>query len=675
MTHLMHQLTKLAEATRLLNSAKSLTSFYETVFDLIKDIFDNDTAAILFVDNQTNSLKIEAARGYNLIKTKSISIKPGMSIAGRVWQTGEPLIISETDQIPDHTKGVKNSISEMAVPLIAGNKIVGVLDMESATSKFSTADLSLFTTLGDQIITAYENLTLKNSLKARAEKLNAINRAANALNTIYDPDKVISEILSSICKAFNVKECGLLLLDEDDKTLSYRASIGYKISKETKIPINTGITGAVAATGQPVLVADSSKDPRYADINNRKVPVSEMAVPLIINDKIIGVLDTEDINLGYFTNDDLELFATFASHASIAIHNANLIQGLEEANNKLAENYEEMKHLNEEMEEYAKQIALANKNLEWQVKQLTAVHQAGRTITSSLDLDTTLKTILSMSSQIVGSSSSAIKLINDETKAFIIHVEHGEKTTSSGSKITLKLPLRIGDNTIGIFEFIQSKKLNLTKDQHQMLETMASQAAIAIENDRLLENTQRVYYETLKTLAGTIEARDDYTRGHSERVAKLSKMLASQMGLSKKEITDVFNAALLHDIGKIGIRDEVLLAPRSLTDNERAIIQQHPSYGNTILSPLKFLGEIRKFVRYHHERWDGKGYPEGRKGTEIPLASRIISVADSFDAMTSTRPYRKAMEVSVAINKILEAENTQFDPDVVKAFKIIMRIS
>jgi HD-GYP domain-containing protein (c-di-GMP phosphodiesterase class II) len=154
----------------------------------------------------------------------------------------------------------------------------------------------------------------------------------------------------------------------------------------------------------------------------------------------------------------------------------------------------------------------------------------------------------------------------------------------------------------------------------------------------------------------------------------MSKSIALRLGLDDKDVKKIHNAALLHDIGKIGIRDEVLLAPRKLTAKEMEAIQKHPTFGNTILLPLKFLGEIREYVRYHHERWDGSGYPDGRTGEEIPLASRIIAVADTFDAMTSNRPYRTALERDTAITEIESSAGTQFDPAVVEAFMTVISV-
>jgi putative nucleotidyltransferase with HDIG domain len=209
-------------------------------------------------------------------------------------------------------------------------------------------------------------------------------------------------------------------------------------------------------------------------------------------------------------------------------------------------------------------------------------------------------------------------------------------------------------------------------EEKRLLETLASQAAIAIENARLFEDTQRTYYDTLKSLAGALEARDAYTQGHSQRVAELSLKLAENLGVDEAERKEIYSAALLHDIGKIGIRDEVLHKPGDLSEEEMETIRSHPIFGDAILAPLKFLGNVTGMVKHHHERWDGKGYPDGLAGQSIPLASRIVAVADTYDALTSNRPYRSRRTHDEAMEIIRDQIGQQFDPGVVDALLGIM---
>ncbi len=172
--------------------------------------------------------------------------------------------------------------------------------------------------------------------------------------------------------------------------------------------------------------------------------------------------------------------------------------------------------------------------------------------------------------------------------------------------------------------------------------------------------------EVMEALAHTIDAKDEYTRGHSVRVAKYSRMLAERMGLSSNECEDVYYMALLHDIGKIGVPNEIINSTSRLTNDEYAVIKTHPGVGYDILAEIKSRPDLSIGARWHHERFDGKGYPDGKKGDEIPFYARIIAVADSYDAMTSNRSYRKYMEQDKVRSEIENNAGTQFDPDIAK---------
>jgi len=189
---------------------------------------------------------------------------------------------------------------------------------------------------------------------------------------------------------------------------------------------------------------------------------------------------------------------------------------------------------------------------------------------------------------------------------------------------------------------------------------------------KLYLDMRNVYFETIKALSNAVDAKDHYTNGHSYRVAHYSEQLARKMGLSSKKVDIVKTAAILHDIGKIGVEDYILNKPGSLNEIEFGLIQQHPLIGSNILKDVDFLGDVAKIIKHHHERYDGKGYPEGLKESEICIESYILSVADAFDAMTSNRPYRKAMSFDSALNIISNESCKQFNPIVVKAFKDLM---
>jgi HD-GYP domain-containing protein (c-di-GMP phosphodiesterase class II) len=266
---------------------------------------------------------------------------------------------------------------------------------------------------------------------------------------------------------------------------------------------------------------------------------------------------------------------------------------------------------------------------------------------------------------------SAIKLLDEESNQMSVRAriadDEPEGTTPSEREV-YGVPLRIGDRTIGSFEVMRSDDGTFSDEERRLLETLASQAAIAIENARLFENTQRTYFETIRSLAHALEARDSYTRGHSERVMRFAVRTAEALGVPEEERRIIGHASLLHDIGKIGIADAVLNKTLPLTEEDRRMIENHPIYGDTIIGPLRFLESVQTLVRHHHERFDGSGYPSKLVGNAIPLGARIIAVADSYDAMTSDRPYRVALSHAVALDEIRAGAGRQFDAEVVRAF-------
>jgi putative nucleotidyltransferase with HDIG domain len=208
---------------------------------------------------------------------------------------------------------------------------------------------------------------------------------------------------------------------------------------------------------------------------------------------------------------------------------------------------------------------------------------------------------------------------------------------------------------------------------HHELEAANEQLRVALsENEKLLERTKRAYLSTITSLARTIEAKDPYTGGHTERVAEYALMLARQLGFGEEELQAVEVGAVIHDIGKIGIPDRILLKPGRLDTDEFAEMRRHPEISSYILNELELPTVVRDMARNHHERYDGKGYPDGLKAEEIPLAARILTVADAFDAMTSDRPYRRALSHEVAAAEIRRNTGTQFCPQVVAALEVCL---
>jgi putative nucleotidyltransferase with HDIG domain len=218
---------------------------------------------------------------------------------------------------------------------------------------------------------------------------------------------------------------------------------------------------------------------------------------------------------------------------------------------------------------------------------------------------------------------------------------------------------------IAVISLTASRRFD--EGQRKLLSIIASRAAAAIENARLYEDLQATFQQTIQSLARTIDKMDHYTAGHSERVAKYAVALARWIGLPEPEIEIVRHSALMHDIGKIGCVMN-LNKPGKLTLDEYDVFKRHPVYGREILDPVRFLAPVVPGVYLHHERWDGRGYPLGLAKGDIPLIARIISVADTYDAMTSDRSYRRALPHDVTVSEIERCSGSQFDPDLAGTF-------
>ncbi len=222
-------------------------------------------------------------------------------------------------------------------------------------------------------------------------------------------------------------------------------------------------------------------------------------------------------------------------------------------------------------------------------------------------------------------------------------------------------------------DFHQRVDIRSRNELGQLAVTFNHMASRIEKHDR---NMRELFINTTKALAAAIDAKDPYTRGHSQRVAQITLEISRELGLSPAEQQKVNIAALLHDVGKIGIEDRILRKPTELTDEEYNIIRQHPVWGSMIMGHIKQLKEIIPGIESHHERLDGTGYPKGLKGAQIPLLGRIIAVADTFDAMTSARLYQKAMEPEFVVSKLVEWKGSRYDPEIVDAMiKVLPRIS
>ena len=252
----------------------------------------------------------------------------------------------------------------------------------------------------------------------------------------------------------------------------------------------------------------------------------------------------------------------------------------------------------------------------------------------------------------------------EQKEAVVIHADEDPVIGPS----LICAPLKIRENVLGVLSVRkrQNRGIFNAKDLQYIL-TLTKRSSLNLENKVLYESIYANVMDTFKSLVASIQVRDSYTEEHSKRVTEMAVKIAQTMKCPEEDVESLRIAAILHDIGKISVPDSVLLKPGRLNDDEYTVIKKHPQAGEDILRTVLLFDRVRTIIRHHHERWDGRGYPYGLAGATIPFLSRILAVADSFDAMTNNRPYRKALPLCTALEELRKNSGLQFDQQIVKA--------
>jgi HD-GYP domain-containing protein (c-di-GMP phosphodiesterase class II) len=386
------------------------------------------------------------------------------------------------------------------------------------------------------------------------------------------------------------------------------------------------------------------------------------------------------------------------------------LKEIEYLNISLEERIEEIEEANYKIADLASDLECKNNSLEVTISRLSALNKMGMALNSTLDLESLFETMIRRAIEAVGAEVGYIllydlehgtlkvggavglfDLVNRETRlplrpdgvaywviqkrqALLIEKVENNREFSPVSSLgytrrtLISAPLIVKDEIIGTITLANKGDLSSFKEQDlELLTTIAAQASVAIKNVHLYEDQQTTYLNTMQALVSAVEASDPYTRGHSERVTRYAQILGRQLNLTSDSFKRLERASILHDIGKIGIDVAVLHKEGILSASDVNILQQHPLIGTKILEPISFLGTVRQIIAQHHERYDGMGYPFRVKGDDILLEARIIAVVDTYDAMTSDRPYRKALSHEIALAEIKKYSGTQFDPYVADA--------
>jgi putative nucleotidyltransferase with HDIG domain len=338
------------------------------------------------------------------------------------------------------------------------------------------------------------------------------------------------------------------------------------------------------------------------------------------------------------------------------------------------------------------------------LSEMVTLLQLSRTITGTLDTDTQVREISRLLWARFSPDVLTLSLLDPDHDELVLLVNEGlDEPLETGTRLRVSgnrsdhwlrerhyallqttpqadlrleacVVLRTNDRPVGLLHLARDEdRLPFDADDRQLLTIFASQVAAALENGRLFQALKAQNVQTITALAAAIDARDPYTRGHSEQVARYAVHLAAALGQTPEQIEQVRYAALLHDIGKIGISDAILLKPGPLSDAEYAAMKQHPQIGAEIVQGVAALHDLIPSIEQHHERIDGKGYPYGLSGNAINPLARILAISDAFDAMTSQRAYRRGMDREQAIGELLAGRSRQWDAAMVDVFVEALR--
>jgi HD-GYP domain-containing protein (c-di-GMP phosphodiesterase class II) len=500
------------------------------------------------------------------------------------------------------------------------------------------------------------------------------------LSRLNDVRQIGDEVAAELRSLIDYHNCRVFVVDGEELVpIAFRGELGGETPalplERLRGRVGLGITGRCVALGESLLIGDASgcefgnPIPGTPDIEE-----SLLAVPMRYGSRVIGVVVVSKLGLDQFDEADQRVLEVLAGHAAVALENARL--------------YESARR---------------------EAESATALLAFGRELTSASSLDGILERVVELTAALISSPRTGIWVQSPEgvIGARTLHgctAEQRERLeavqlTSELARATLARPepfvltaaeyLEIGGQPLdpraayavaaievaGCAGWIVAVVPGGHLDQRELrlFGGLAHQAKLAIANASNFEGLERTFVSTVEALANALEANDEYTSTHARWISDLSLRVGRRLGLDEEVLKRLELGALLHDIGKIGIPESILTKPGRLTAGERKVMESHPELGEQIVAPIDRLQDVRPIVRHCHERWDGRGYPDGLAAEQIPLESRIIFVCDAYHAMTTNRSYRKRLGRAQAIRRLQEGAGTQFDATVVAVCVDVLR--
>lgn len=683
-------LTSLNEITHQALGNDDLPDTLQTLVDHIAELFDAQASYLTFWDPERQLPIPMAAYGPMRETYASMQIFPEeTNLTASVLSAGRALVIENLSESEHISPAIiqRNKFPHAAgigLPMIAGEQRLGAVILAYSDPRAFSAELVAQAEQAvAQIALTIAKTRAVEAAQRRAVEAETLRQAAEAVSSL-NQQEAIDAILEQLAQVVTYESATVQLLRSDH--LENVGGRGWQDLSEV-IGVRFPIPGdnpntLVIESGQALIVENAPREYPAFNQDSHKHILSWLGVPLIVRERVTGMLALDSRQKGFFSPEDARLASAFANQVAVALDNARL--------------YEDTR-----------------RNLE----RVQALHAIDLAISASMDLKFTLDILLeqvikqmrvdaadvllldslTQRLELVGASGleadawQAIELRTGDVYAGQAVLDRTLVTwelykdnppplradlfARAGFVAYCAVPLIAKGEVKGVLEVYSRNPIEFDPDWTDFLGTLAGQAAIAVDNAELFNNLQRsnidlvrAYDSTLEGWARALELRDKETEGHSRRVTEMTLRLAREMGMLDEELLHVRRGALLHDIGKMGMPDSILLKPGPLNEEEWAIMRMHTIYAYQLLSPIAYLRPALDIPYCHHEKWDGAGYPRGLKGAQIPLAARIFAIVDVWDALSSDRPYRPAWSEEKVLSYLKEQAGAHFDPRVVEKF-------
>ena len=679
--------TSILNLMRTAASSLDLNQVLNIILGQLIKLLKADSGSIQLLEN--DRLRVATAIGFDaqLFAEDGTVLVTDFPLNQRVLASQQAILVDDILQETRYIriKGLESIRSFLLIPLVANGQSIGLVTLDHAKPDYFTQrDMETGMAIADNASIAITNARLYAETRRRLKELEIINRVSTSLRVTQSLNEMLPILLNESLELINTHNGSIWLYDQSTNMLRQQISSGVESNlKYTAIPPYQGIVGNTFTTGQKYLSPEIVKDPLLFEGNRESLTpgLSGICVPIQSTAGPVGVLMVS-VEMSRQISDEINLLVILAEITGNAIHRSQL--------------YEQSQR---------------------QVKRLTTLRDIDAAIASSFDLRLTLNILMDQTLSHLGVDAVDIALFHPDIQTityFIgsgfrtpsptrplmrigeglagrvimrqqtIHLTDLQNTPETRNEILIKregfveyvgIPLIVKGQIKGVFEVFHRSALSPTPDWMDFLHTLAGQAAIAIDNSHLFENLQRsnqelmqAYDTTLEGWARALELRDRETEGHTRRVTELTLRLARYMGIKDSELVNIRRGVLLHDIGKMGVPDNILKKTGPLSDSEWDEMRQHPVYAYNLLAPIEYLRDALEIPYCHHEHWDGSGYPRGLKGNQIPLSARIFSIIDIWDALLSDRTYRKAWTADRVTAYLKEIAGTHIDPNILPIF-------